>query len=106
MFQPIQYTFGLQIPKNWHFTFDKFPHSEEDIQNGINYLLSLKHDNGFVMNSKEEIQFWKSYFRNPEYLPKYLNPCKAYEQNLIVDVCGNVKFCFNKAFPFSTKGLI
>ncbi len=48
------------------------------------------------MNSKEEIELWQSYFRNPEYLPKDLNPCKAYEQNLIIDVCGNVKFCFNK----------
>lgn len=28
MFQPIQFPFGLLIPKNWHIHFDKFPHSE------------------------------------------------------------------------------
>ena len=103
MFQPIQYPFGLLIPKNWHKHFDKFPHSEEDILSGINYILSLKQDNGFIMNSKEELELWLSYFRNPEYLPNDLNPCKAYEQNLIVDVCGNVKFCFTKEIKPKNK---
>jgi len=103
MFQPIQYPFGLLTPKNWYKHFGKFPNSNEDIQLGINYLLSLKRDNGFVMNSKEEIELWLSYFRNPEYCPESLKPCKAYEQNLIVDVCGNVKFCFNREIQPKNK---
>ena len=103
MFQPIQYPFGLQIPENWHSHFKKFPNSETEIQNGINYLLSLKQENGFVMNSKEEIELWKSYFQNPEYIQRDLNPCRAHEQNLIVDVCGNVKFCFNKELEPKNK---
>ncbi len=48
------------------------------------------------MNSTEEIESWQHYFNNPEYIPNNINPCRSYEQNLIVDVCGNVKFCFNK----------
>jgi len=96
MFQPIQYPFGLLIPKNWYITFDKFPNSKEYIQNALKYLLEEKQNDGFIMNSKEEIELWQYYFENPEYLPKYINPCKSWEQNLIVDVCGNVKFCFNK----------
>lgn len=103
MFQPIQYPFGLPIPEGWHKHFDKYPHSEEDIQNTIKYILSLKKDNSFVMNSKEEVELWLPYFRNPEYMSKKLNPCKAYEQNLIVDVCGNVKFCFNKEIKPKNK---
>ncbi|MHA2051862.1 MAG: radical SAM protein, partial [Promethearchaeota archaeon] len=96
MFQPIQYPFGLLIPKNWHNGFTKFPQSSKDIKNGIDLLLKLKQNNGFLMNSMEEIEMWRDYYRNPEFIKKIINPCKAYEQNLIVDVCGNVKFCFNK----------
>ena len=103
MFQPIQYPFGLQIPENWYKHFGRFPNSEAEIQNGINFLLSLKKDNGFIMNSKKEIELWKLYFRNPEYLLNNLNPCGAYEQNLIVDVCGNTKFCFNKEIEPKNK---
>ena len=103
MFQPIQYPFGLQIPENWYRHFDQYPRSETDIQNGINYLLSLKLNDGFIMNSKEEIELWKLYFQNPEYLQEDLNPCRAYEQNLIVDVCGNVKYCFNKELEPKNK---
>ena len=47
------------------------------------------------MNSDEEIRLWKSYFKDPEYLDYIINPCKAYDQNLILDIQGNVKFCFN-----------
>ncbi len=32
---------------------------------------------------------------NPEFLDKKNNPCKSFEQNLIIDTYGNVKFCFN-----------
>jgi len=96
MFQPIQYPFGLLIPENWHKKYDKFPHSEEEIQNVINYLLKLKHQDGFIMNSKEEIELWRYYFKDPEYISDTFNPCRAFEQNLIVDVCGNVKFCFSR----------
>ena len=96
MFQPIQYPFGFLIPSNWYKNYDKFPDSYEDIQNNIDYLLKSKHDNGFIMNSREEIELWQYYFNDPEYLPDSINPCKSFEQNLIIDVCGNVKFCFNR----------
>jgi len=96
MFQLIQYPFGLFIPKNWHKNFKNFPQSEKKVQSAINYLLKLKQNNGFIMNSTEEIESWQQYFSNPEYIPNKINPCRSYEQNLIVDVCGNVKFCFNK----------
>ncbi|MFX1453059.1 MAG: radical SAM protein [Promethearchaeota archaeon] len=103
MFQPIQYPFGLQIPNGWYLTFDKFPHYKDDIQYAINYLLKEKQYNGFVMNSKEEIELWKFYFENPEYLSDSINPCRSFEQNMIVDVCGNVKFCFNRELVPETK---
>ena len=103
MFQPIQYPFGVQIPENWYKDFDKFPNLEADIQNGINYILRLKQVNGFIMNSIEEIKLWKLYFQNPEFMSEELNPCRAYEQNLIIDVCGNAKFCFNKGIEPKNK---
>ena len=59
-------------------------------------LLNSKKNDGFIMNSKEEIELWRLYLSDPEYLHNGINPCRANEQNLIVDVCGNVKFCFNK----------
>ncbi len=104
MFQPVQYPFGLLIPKNWYITFDKFPHSTGKTQNAMRYLLKEKENTGFIMNSKEEIELWNYYFENPEYLPKSINPCKSWEQNLIIDVSGNVKFCFNR--ELNPKNLI
>ncbi len=103
MFQCIQYPFGLSIPQGWYKSFENFPRSEIDIQNAVNYLISQKKRDGFLMNSMEEIKLWREYFKNPEYLNMNLNPCKSYEQNLIVDVCGNVKFCFNKVLEQPNK---
>ena len=96
MFQPIQYPFGLSIPENWYVKFQYFPQSSLEIANSLELLLDFKNENDFIMHSREEIGLWKHYYENPEYLPKQINPCKSYEQNLIVDTCGNVKFCFNK----------
>ncbi|MFX1296303.1 MAG: radical SAM/SPASM domain-containing protein [Promethearchaeota archaeon] len=96
MFQPIQYPFGLSIPENWHKKFLYFPKLSSEIANSLEILSDFKKENDFIMHSREEIELWKLYFDNPEYLPKQINPCKSYEQNLIVDTCGNVKFCFNK----------
>lgn len=96
MFQPIQYPFGLSIPENWHKNFLYFPKSSSEVANSLELLLDFKKTNDFIMHSREEIGLWKHYFENPEYFPVNVNPCKSYEQNLIVDTCGNVKFCFNK----------
>ncbi|MFX1504168.1 MAG: radical SAM protein, partial [Promethearchaeota archaeon] len=95
IFQPIQYPFGLYIPSNWYKNFDEFPILNKDIMKNIDFLIKSNYD-GFLMNSKEEMEMWKAYFTNPEYLLDYINSCKAYEQNLILDVSGNVKFCFNR----------
>lgn len=103
MFQPIQYPFGLLIPENWHKNYDKFPNSEEEIQNAMNYLMETKQQDGFIMNSREEIALWGYYFKNPEYISKISNPCRAFEQNLIIDISGNVKFCFSKEIEPKNK---
>lgn len=94
-FLPIQYTTGFSSPKNWHKNFNGFPQSNE-VQNGIDYLLALKSNMDFYQNSKEEIILWQSYFKNPEYFPKSISPCRAYEQNLWVDIYGNIQFCDTK----------
>jgi sulfatase maturation enzyme AslB (radical SAM superfamily) len=96
MFQPLQYPFGLQIPVNWYKNFKEFPKSENDVKTAVNYLLKEKQNNGFIMNSKEEIELWQHYFNDPEYISNDIKPCKSFEQNLIVDASGNVKFCFIK----------
>ena len=96
MFQPLQYPFGLSIPGKWYKNFLYFPKSSPEIANSLEIILDFKEENDFIMHSREEIELWKYYFENPEYLPNYINPCKSYEQNLIIDTCGNVKFCFNK----------
>lgn len=95
-FQPIQYPFGLQIPANWHENFPDFPNSKSEIKKAIAYLVKIKKNDDFITNSIEEINLWKSYFDNPELLPNGHNPCKAFEQNIIIDVYGNVRFCFNE----------
>ena len=94
-FQPFQYPFGRFIPFGWSKESDFFPNSHDEIDNAIDNLLRLKVKNSFIMNSVEEIQLFRHYFKNPESLPN--RSCKAFEQNLIIDVCGNVKFCFNKS---------
>ena len=34
----------------------------------MNYLLKTKQHDGFIMNSREEIELWRYYFKNPEYI--------------------------------------
>lgn len=94
-FQPIQYTYDSEIraKNNWYENFDQFPHSHKDIQNVMNYILELKQGNNFVLNLVEEIKLWGSYFKNPEYIPN-IDICKAFRNNIIVDLYGNIKYCF------------
>ncbi len=97
LFQPIQYPFGLDIiPSKWYENFDGFPILNKKMVKNID-LLSKTNYGSFLLNSKEEMELWKLYFTDPEYLPDDINPCKAYEESLIVDESGNVKFCFNWA---------
>ena len=107
LFQPIQYPFGLDIiPSKWYETLDGFPILNKEIIKNIDFLSKSNYGN-FLLNSKEEMELWKAYFTDPEYLPDNINPCKAYEQNLIVDESGNVKFCFNWAIePINMIGNI
>ena len=79
MFQCIQYPFDLLIPQNWHKSFEKFPKSEMEVQNAVDYLLKLKNRDEFILKSIEEIKLWQEYFKNPEYLSVNFNPCKSEE---------------------------
>jgi len=94
-FQCLQYPFGLQIPTNWHVDHPFFP-SLDSVKKASQKLLEMKDQGYKINNSKEEISWWELYFKNPQYLPDQYDICKASEQNIIIDVLGNVKFCFNK----------
>ena len=96
-FQPIQYPFGHPAPFEWYKESIYFPNSQDETDNTISNLLQFKAENSFIMNSVEEIKLFRQYFKDPEFLPENIKPCKACDQNLIIDVCGNVKFCFNKS---------
>lgn len=96
-FQPLQYPFGRSITVEWYKESNYFPNSQDDIDNAIDILLQFKIGNGFIMNSAEEIKLFRQYFKYPEFQPDNIKPCKVCDQNLIIDVCGNVKFCFNKS---------
>lgn len=95
-FQPIQYPFGKFVPFEWYKESNFFPNSQDDIDNVIGKLLQFKAKKGFIMNSTEEINLFRQYFKYPEFLPETIKICKACDQNLIIDVYGNVKFCFGK----------
>lgn len=95
MFQCIQFPFGIPIPAEWHKDFPYFP-NPETIQKMIDTILKFKRKNGIIANAVNEIKWWTFYFNNPEVLPENIHVCRAYDQNLIVDIYGNVKFCFNK----------
>jgi MoaA/NifB/PqqE/SkfB family radical SAM enzyme len=100
-FQPFQHPFGRLIAFGCCKESDFFPNSHVEIDNAIDTLIKLKNKNSFIMNSVEEIQLFRQYFKNPESLPN--RSCKAFDQNLIIDVCGNVKFCFNKSLEPADK---
>lgn len=95
-FQPIQYPFGLPIPENWYKEYKFFPKSHKEVNKTIEYLIGYKEENNFLLNSIEEIKLWESYFINPEFIEGKNDICGAHAQNIILDVYGNVKFCFNK----------
>jgi len=94
-FQCLQYPFGLKIPANWHIGHPFFP-SLDSVKRASKKLLEMKDQGYKINNSEEEISWWELYFKNPQYLPDQYKVCKASEQNIIIDVLGNVKFCFNK----------
>ena len=96
-FQPIQYPFGHRVQFERYKESNYFPNSQDEIDDAIGNLLQFKADKGFIMNSVEEINLFRQYFKYPEFLPDNIKPCKARDQNLIIDVCGNVKFCFGKS---------
>ncbi|KKN23882.1 hypothetical protein LCGC14_0900540 [marine sediment metagenome] len=93
LFQPLQYNFGVAPPKLWYKNFYGFPNYDKDLLVALETLLDLKRKDDFVINSEQEIKSWKYYFENPERLVNQTNICKAPEQNIIVDVEGNISFC-------------
>ncbi len=106
MFQSIQYPFGLPIPRRWHLDFPYFP-TEAQVHDAIQTALRLKAQGFPIANAPEEIWWWDTYFQNPETLPYGCGPCCAADQNLIVDIYGNVKFCFNKVLdPAARVGVV
>ncbi|MHA1378649.1 MAG: SAP domain-containing protein [Candidatus Helarchaeota archaeon] len=82
--------------------FPYFP-PKNSIKNTINKILKLKKRTALIVNTIEEIRWWDYYFKNPEVLPENIQACRAFDQNLIVDILGNVKFCFNKMLEPSNR---
>lgn len=97
-FQPLQYPFGHPSPphSDWYKSYLFFP-TEQQINAGLETLLKMKkYNKDFIFNPISEIKSWYIYFKNPFVLPVGFQPCKALYQNIIVDILGNIKFCFNK----------
>ncbi len=101
-FQCIQYPFGLPIPREWHVDFPYYP-TLPQVHDEIQTALRLKAQGFPIANAPEEIWWWDTYFQNPETLPYGFGPCCAADQNLIIDIYGNVKFCFNKVLEPATR---
>ena len=102
MFQCIQYPFGPPIPRGWHQDFPYYP-ALQQVQDAIRTTLNLKEQGLPIVNATEEIRWWETYFHDPENLPVGFSVCCAADQNLIVDINGIVKFCFNKQLEPVTR---
>jgi sulfatase maturation enzyme AslB (radical SAM superfamily) len=94
-FQCIQYPFGLPTPSNWQLNFEYYP-SQDSVKRASKTIKAMKSQGYKITNSLDEISWWDIYFKHPEYLPPEYDICRAAHQNIIIDVLGNVKFCFNK----------
>jgi hypothetical protein len=94
LFQPIQPDFGLDDStaigkfKNW------LPMNPDRVDSVMNRLQQMRNKTPIVQ-SDEEFDLIRSYFRNPTRL--VAGACKSPLINLVVDTEGNVSHCFGQA---------
>ena len=102
IFQPITPTFGEKISINEFIeTSDFWIRDMQLLDNSLIKLIGLKNRYN-ILNSKQDIKNYYSYFKNPLKETNKINKCRVGTQNFFIDVNGDIRFCW----PFNPIGNI
>jgi MoaA/NifB/PqqE/SkfB family radical SAM enzyme len=93
LFQPIQPVFARPIPDSWWVADPLFPIDGSQVDRGMDTLRLLRSRGRPVALAPAQLELFRSYLKSPATLPRGL--CASGERNLMVDLLGNVRLCFN-----------
>lgn len=93
LFQPLQPTFAREIAAGWWAASPLFPKDAHEIERGIDQLINLKRYGRRLFQTEAQFEDMRAYFMNPQVIP--VGQCGSADRNLMVDMMGDVRLCFN-----------
>ena len=93
LYQPLQPDFVRQLPQDWYLRSELWPRKESKIDTGIDLLKNRLAGGGRIYQRPDQFEDIRLYFHNPVELPESI--CASLDNNLMVDVIGQVRFCFH-----------
>lgn len=93
LFQPIQPAFARDLTPQWWEKEPLFPTDVGLVDRGIEDLLRLRASGRRVFQTDQQIEDIRYYLRHPWQIQP--GQCASADQNIMVDMVGDVRFCFN-----------
>jgi len=93
MFQPIQPVFNRQVEPDWQIKSPLFPKDLSSINYGIDNLIECKRKGKRLYQQEYQFEDMRYYFLNGATVRS--QQCISAKKNLMIDIIGNVRFCFN-----------
>jgi len=93
LYQPLQPDFVRKLPQDWYLRSELWPRSASKVDAGVDLLKSRLAAGGRIYQSPAQFEDIRRYFNNPVELPESI--CASLENNLMIDVIGQVRFCFH-----------
>lgn len=94
-FQPIAPNFGAEADVlEWMRTSDAFIRDLDELDRVMDALIAMKAEDDRIVNSVENLEKVKEYFRDPAHAQVKKDKCMLGQTNLNIDQFGNMSFCY------------
>jgi len=94
MFQPLQPNFEAEVQPDWWQDHPLWPQSPEQVNEGIDQLLSLKSAGAPTFQKRKDFEAMRRYFLERGKVKP--GGCLSMQNNLMVDALGEAHFCFSQ----------
>ncbi|MCK5290917.1 MAG: radical SAM protein [Thermoplasmata archaeon] len=92
LFQPIQPTFMGEFSSEWWKDNPLFPREARNVDSAIDAILRAKREGNGVYQKEYQLEVIRRYLKREPLLP---GQCNSMDRNMMIDIIGNVRLCFN-----------
>ena len=93
LYQPLQPDFVRKMPKDWYLRAELWPMDNSVVNAAFDLLKAHQAAGARIYQTQAQFEDMRLYFQHPAELPHSI--CASLDNNLMIDVVGQVRFCFH-----------